>query len=125
MRCKAFGSHLLIVRFTDFMVHNLYLQKGFSLAAAADKGFTMVRQQKHPTWSVHQQYKTGLTKNVVSTPTGQKTSKCNANRGDKKLRMDKRPTGQKTSNAMRIEVTARTQWSTHTQISLTRMTSLI
>jgi len=81
MRCKAFGSHLLIVRFTDFLVHNLYLQKGFSLAAAADKGFTMVRQQKQPTWSVHQQYKTGLTKNVVSTPTGQ-NFECNANRGN-------------------------------------------
>jgi len=28
-RNKAFGSHHLIVRFTEFLVHDIYLQKGF------------------------------------------------------------------------------------------------
>jgi len=30
---KAHGSHHMILRFTDFLVYNLYLQKGFWLAA--------------------------------------------------------------------------------------------
>ena len=53
LSCHAEARRLahtsLIVRFTDFLVHNICLQKGFWLAAA-EIAFTMARQQKQLTW---------------------------------------------------------------------------
>jgi len=97
-RSKAFGSHHLIVRFTDFLVHKPLFTKGFWLAAAE----IVLRWRD--------------SRNGQRGPCASDT-KLYSLKAWCPRRQDK------TSNAMRIEVTARTQWSAHTRIPLTRMTS--
>jgi len=47
-RRKAFGSHHVIARFTDFLVHKFLFAKGL-LISSSRNSFTKARQQKQPT----------------------------------------------------------------------------
>ena len=95
-RSNAFGSHHLIVRFRDFLVHKSLFAKGFWLAAAE----------------------------IVLWWRDSRNSQRGPCASDTKLDSLKAwcPRRWTKPNAMRKEVTSRTQWSAHTRICLTRMT---
>ena len=93
-RSKAFGSHHLIVRFTDFLGHKSLFTKGLWLAAAeiAVRWRDSRDSQRGPCAS--------------DTKLDSLKARC-PRRWTKPI-------------AMRIEVTAQTQWSAHTRIPLTQ-----